>query len=158
MEIPLSRNIKVNEGSSLRREHYAYNDPNIPVQITGAPKVDVSYSDRRFSYSSAVSITVTEPIVAIEVITMTIDVWGEHGTNLSNTEIQDFDAGEHTIKGTWNVFRESDAMEFWASVAFVKGVRTASGAVYTADSNAVLEQANKIGARLTTADFQEEDR
>lgn len=157
MEITLARTIKINEGSTLHREHYAYNDAAMPVQIKQAPIVTVGYADRRFQYTSSVDLEVSEPTAAIEVVTMTIDLWGDHGTNLSNTEIRNLAPGAHSLSGTWSVYKDSDATELWATVAYVAGVRTESGAVYRADIQAVLKEVNKIGARLTEADFSDSE-
>lgn len=156
MEIELSRTLKLNEGSTLRREHYAFNDPNLPVRITAAPNVEILYADRRFNYICGVELEASVPLAAVKVIIVTIDVWGKHGSNLSCVEIRDMAPGAHKVGGAWNIFQDADAESFWASIAFVSDVRTADGAVFTARVEDVLKEVNRIGAKLSMEDIAKE--
>lgn len=98
----------------------------------------------------------SEPISAIEVRVLTFDIWGERGTSLVMTEVKDFGPGKHKLTGTWKLYSENEASEFYAAIAYVARVRTRDGKVLKADVRPVIEQAQKFYAKFAEADLEPE--
>jgi hypothetical protein len=83
-------------------------------------------------------------------------VWGERGKSLVLTEIKDFAAGTHKLEGSWSLFSENEASEYYASVAYVARVRTKDGKVVVADVRPVVEEAKKFYAKFSETDLEPE--
>ena len=122
--------ISFNQKSSLQRETILLNVPSCPVQIS-ASSLTFSYADRGFQYKGRTTFQTQNPVSAVEIRYIVYDVFGDHLRNLSNTEAQDFAAGDHVVEGTWNVLRENDVGEHLTTVAYVAKVRLADGKVWT---------------------------
>ena len=157
----LGYDIVLNKESSLTREWITVHDNKIPADISGTAGVKTiyeagrNYSSGNYRYTSEFTITPTEALAAIEVRFLTFDIWGDHVRNLSITKIMDIPAGEaKQIGGKWNVYSENEVSEFYASIAYIAQVRTASGQVLKADPKIVLEEARKFTKKFAEGDLE----
>ena len=154
----LGYGIVLNENSGLRREWVAVHG-DLPLTLEGTPGVTTSYDSSRggnYRYTADVTVSATsgQSVTAFEVRFITFDIFGERMTTLSATEIVDIVAGgQETFDWRWSLFRENDASEYFASIAFIAKVRTADGQVYVADYDAVLDVVREFAAEATEADL-----
>jgi hypothetical protein len=135
--------IKVNDGSSLKREQITINDSNCPVQLSDIGIVP-SYSSSRYSFEPTGSITTQEPITAYEIVHLIYNVFGEHMKSLSNTAITDID-GQSFFRpySSWYA-SENNVSEYLICISYVSNVRTKSGKIWHYNFKALKEQLNKI--------------
>ena len=137
----------INENSTLRREWIAVHDDRLPVDIVGTPGVTVRLREGRgshlFEYRAEYTISASEPVVAIEVNFILFDVWESRTRTLSATTVEDFAEGEHDLDAAWRMFRDNEVFEYYASIGYVSSVRTESGAIFTADTAAVVDVARE---------------
>lgn len=135
-----------NENSTLRREWVVVHDDRLPVDIVGTPGVTTERNMFRgslFKYEAEYTISVAEPVVAVEVRFILFDVWGIRTKTLSVTYVEDFGEGEHNFTEAWRVFPDSEVNKHYASIAYVSAVRTKAGAIFTADTAAVVDVARQ---------------
>lgn len=136
----------VNKNSTLRREWVVVHDDRLPVDIVGTPGVTTELNEFRgslYKYEAKYTISVAEPVVAVEVRFILFDVWGIRTKTLSVTYVEDFGEGEHNFTETWRVFPNREVNEHYASIAYVSAVRTKAGAIFTADTAAVVDVARE---------------
>ena len=137
----------INENSTLRREWVAVHDDRLPVDIVGTPGVtitdDVNSPGIGLGFKAEYTISVAEPVVAIEVRFILFDVWGIRTKTLSATDVEDFGEGEHNLNATWRALRPNEVLEHYASIGYVAAVRTKAGAIFTADTVAVVNVARE---------------
>jgi hypothetical protein len=157
----LGYDIVLNKESSLTREWITVHDSSIPADIFGTAGVQTIYEAGRkyangsYKYTTKFSITSSENLSALEIRFLTFDIWGDHVRNLSITEIMDITAGVvKKIDGKWNVYSENEVAEYYASIAYIAQVRTASGQVIKADPKTVLEEARKFTKKFTEIDLE----
>ncbi len=117
--------IKLNEGSTLKRESILFNDKTCPVKIL-SHSTSILYKDRGFRFSGKTKINVKKKIKAINIRTILFDIFGQHISNLSNTEAKDFSVGEASVNGAWRA-SENDIIELLTSVTYVSRVRYEDG-------------------------------
>ena len=117
--------VKINKGSSLKRESVLFNDPAAPVQIT-SHGTSIKFEDRGFVFSGKTGIEVNQAIVAVQVRTILFDIFGQHMKNLANTESKDLPNGKAELEGQWRAF-ENDVSELLTTVTYVARVRLADG-------------------------------
>lgn len=117
--------VKINKGSSLKRESVLFNDPASPVQIT-SHTTRIKYKDRGFRFVGKTGVEVNQPVVAVQVRTILFDVFGQHMKNLGNTEPKDFAPGKAKFDGEWRAY-ENDITELLTTVTYVARVRLADG-------------------------------
>ncbi|MCB1590612.1 MAG: hypothetical protein KDI56_16995 [Xanthomonadales bacterium] len=162
MKTPLSNTIAVNDKSTLNQQWVVINDSAMPLQIMGKTGVSAVYESGRSAYSgdyrftAATDLQGSEPIVAYQLRFLVFDVFGNSMQTLSLTEVEDRDGGV-AFRGTakWRA-TENQVEELYASVAFVSAVRTNAGKVYTANYEAVLAEARKVGSKITMAEIEPE--
>lgn len=135
----------INENSTLRREWVAVHDDRLPVDIVGTPGITTRRSAGRgaYEYRAEYTISVTEPVVAVEVKFILFDVWGIRTKTLSATDVEDFGEGKHNLSGTWRAWPHNEVSEHYASIGYVAAVRTKAGAIFTADTAAVVDVARE---------------
>ena len=157
----LIQDIVLNGDSSLTREWITVHDSIIPADIEGTAGVTTiyergrNYSNGDYKYTSEFTLTSSEALSAFEVRFLTFDIWGDHVRNLSITKIMDIPAGEQKkITGKWNVYSENEVSEYYASIAYIAQVRTASGQVIKADPKVVLEEARKFTEKFAEGDLE----
>jgi len=156
---PLGLGIVLDKDSSLVREWIAIHQAALPVRLLNTPGITTTYenggqySRGAYEYSAKFSIEVNEPVTAVEIRFLTFDVWGGHSRTLTMTEVRDFAKGTTALQGTWSLYSENEASEFYASIAYVARVRTADGRVITADIAPVLEEARKFSAKFSEGDL-----
>jgi hypothetical protein len=138
----LSMNIKVNDGSTLKREYITINDSNSPIQLQSVG-VETSYSSS-YSFKPIGSMTAKEPIVAYEVVHQIYNVFGEHMKSLSNTEIIDFESQKEFSKYSSWYASENNVSEYLICVSYVSNVRTKAGKLWHYNFKALKEQLNKL--------------
>ena len=134
----------INQNSTLRREWIAVHDDRLPVDIVGTPGVTTTSKElgsrcSAWVYRAEYTISVAEPVVAVKVKFILFDLWGISTKTLWKTDVEDFGEGEHNLNATWCMFPTSDAYEHYASIAYVSAVRTKAGAIFTAETSAVVD-------------------
>ena len=154
MAMDLGYGIVVNKRSSLIREWSVVNDDLLPVKLTYFRGVTPILDDR-WEYNAKFSIQVIEPISAVEVRFIPFNVWGEKDRTLTMTEISDLDVGLHELDAKWRTF-ENDAVEHFASLAYVAAVRLSSGRIIRADLDHVVEAAREFSQDFTAGDLEKD--
>jgi archaellin len=135
--------IKVNDGSSLKREQTTINDASCPIQLSDIG-VETSYSSSSYSFKPTGSLTTKEPIVAYEVTHLIYNVFGEHMKTLSNTEITDIDGQKEFSKYSSWYASENNVSEYLICVSYVSNVRTKSGKIWHYNFKVLKDQLNKL--------------
>ena len=124
----------MNEGSSLKTEHYAINDQACPIELS-AVGVLVNYEagsgyTGKYSFRAKGVFSVSSEVQAASIVHILYDPFGEHIKSLRDLIIKD-------ITGTMQLDHNSSwyatpnqAMEFMTSVSFVESVRLKDGTVW----------------------------
>lgn len=145
----LGYNIIINKGSTLRREWIVVNDPACPLAL-GDVGIVTEYGGRDYRYRATGSAVAKEPLKALEVRFLLLDVWGAHMKTLSGIEVADlatqatFDLAGNFSWRAW----ENDVTELHTSVAFVAHVRTGDGRVWAANLDAISRELGKFRGKL----------
>lgn len=142
----LSMGIKVNQGSSLKRDWVTINDPACPIQLNDIG-IETSYgssTSSSYSFKSVGSFVTKEPIVAYEVVHVLYNVFGEHMKSLSNQEVTDIDVKSDFSKYASWYASENDVSEFLICVTYVSNVRTKSGLLWHYSYKPIKEQLDKL--------------
>ena len=139
----LGLGIKVNDGSSLKREQTTINDASCPIQLNDVG-IETSYSGERYSFKSTGGLTTKEPIVAYEIIHLIYNVFGEHMTTLSNTQIIDIDGQKEFSKSASWYASGNNVSEYLICVSYVSNVRTKSGMLWHDNYKALKDQLDKL--------------
>ena len=139
----LEGSLKVNDGSSLRRDYITINDPTCPLQLNTIG-VETSYRDPGYVFKPSGTFQVTEPIVAYEVHHVLYDVFGEHMKTLSNQEVIDVEGkGTFSVYSTW--YASEDNVEgYLICVSYVANVRTKSGKIWRYSYRDIKGQLDKL--------------
>ena len=160
MQTVLSRDNVLNDESSLRREWVALHEPSLPISMVGTPGVTTvwepggRFSASSYQYQSETTLIADEDVAAVEIRFLLFNVFGERMTTLSATEVADIPtASEQRYEWAWNILRQNDTSEFYASIAFIAYVRTISGEVYEANWDDVLTVAGMYANEITEADL-----
>jgi len=111
--------------------------------------------DDRWQYDVDFKVEVSEPISAIEVRFIPFNIWGEKDRSLSTTEISDLGIGTHNLDATWRAF-ENDAVEHFASLAYVATIRLKSGKILHANPEKIVQAAREFSQDFTEGDLEEE--
>ncbi len=139
----LPMGIKVNDGSTLKREYIIINDTNCPIQMVNVG-IETLYAASKYKFNPIGFLKSKETIVAYEVVHLIYNVFGEHIKSLSNTEIIDFE-GEKTFSDYLSWYAsESNVSEYLICVSYVSNVRTKSGKIWHYNFKALKEQLNKL--------------
>lgn len=141
--VNLGMGIKVNDGSSLKREQITINDPNCPIQLSDTG-IEASYSSSRYSFKPTGGFTTKEPIVAYEVVHLIYNVFGEHMKSLSNTAVIDIDGQSFFLKYSSWYASENNVSEYLICVSYVSNVRTKGGKIWHYNFKALKEQLNQL--------------
>lgn len=139
----LGMGIKVNDGSSLKREYITINDPNCPIQLNDVG-VETIYGSSSYSFRPIGNLITKEPIVAYEVVHLIYNVFGEHMKSLSNTEIIDVDGKKEFSKYASWYASENNVSEYLICVSYISNVRTKSGKLWHYDFKALKDQLGKL--------------
>ena len=151
----LGYGIVVNSASTLHREWYALNDTSMGVVFEGTPGITTSYS-KSYLYKTSYSIKPTEDLSAINVVFVLYDVFGNHISNLSTLEVQDLREGvPYKFTAQWSA-TENNVSRYLYCIAYVSKARTASGKVYIADLEPVIQLALLISPNSKEEDFSTE--
>ncbi len=151
-----------NEESKLFREWIILDDPRIPLGFDVA-KTEGLHTGRRFNghtydllFKNRSHLVVrTEAIRAFEIRHLTFDVWGNHFRTLTGKEIADHEvASTIQLDHTWNLYSESEAWEFYASITYVARVRNAAGKVIEAETDGVLREARRFSEKFTVEQLE----
>ena len=144
----LGYNVKVNDGSTLRRSWVTLNDTASAVQLAAAG-VATTYGNREYQFTPTGKAKATTAATAFEVRYLLFDTFGNHLKTLSGTEIRDLISGgelELAKTGTWRAF-ENEVSQLLTVVSFVAFTRTADGKVWRYNEKA-------IGAELARIELQ----
>lgn len=142
--------IMVNEGSSLKREALIVQDKRLPARITDFD-VQISLYDN-WQYEIDYSVEFDAPITAVEVRFIPFDIWGDKGTPLSSTTIQDINQGMWLDDGAWRI-SESDAVHHYAMIGYVAQIKTADGRIIKANPDLVVSAAKDFSDDFSTGDL-----
>jgi hypothetical protein len=159
MKLELGLGISLNKNSNLQREFIAIHDSSLPFEIIGTPGIATLFDrDNRggsYKYAATVTVKAKEPITAFEIRFIVFDVWGSHVRTLSMSEIADVPAGEvRAYPARWELYRENEAGEHYASIAYVARVRTANSKVVDSDLATIIAEARKFTKKFTAEDLQ----
>jgi hypothetical protein len=146
----LGYGIKVNDGSTLKRERYTINDVNCPIQLHDIG-VETIYSDRSYSFKPSGKFSITEPIVAYEIHHLIYNVFGEYIKTLSNQEVKDIDNDRELRKLSSWYASENNVREYFICVSYVANVRTKTNKLWHFNYLAIKEQLQKV-----KIDFEED--
>lgn len=145
-----------NQGSTLRRSWVTLDDTTCPLAIVGTG-VSIRQSNKWFGIAGRVR--PREAVSAFEIRFVLLDVFGEHLTSLSKTEIKDLDAGKEVILSQMRSHGRSvgadwranwqDVREHLTVVSFVAHVRTQEGVVWQYDEKAIAERLRELGLMRT---------
>lgn len=156
LKLPLGYFV-LNEKSTLTRMHYVIDVPGIPATLSEVAGIQTSYRERRYVWESKMDdVTATEPITAIEVRFLLVDVFGNRIATLSATEVADIAAGEALSPNwEWNVRfdSEADAKSMHTTFGWVAQVRKADGTVVTAKDTQIIEAVKRYLPTVTAADL-----
>jgi len=155
MTTDLGFGIKLNPFSTLRRQWIVVNDPALPVTFKEPCGLRVSYQDRNYRFSSFCDMQTSQPISAFELRVVPITIFGERLTTLTATDIRDFAPGANLrLTSQWNLWRENDAEEFYASVAFIAAVRLADGRILKSDLKLALDEVSRLSGEVSPEDLR----
>jgi hypothetical protein len=151
--------VVLNKESSLSREWVTIHDSSLPADLVGTVGIHTIYEPDRvrgdYYYQAEYKISARESLSAIEVRFLTFDVWGNPMRPLSATEVFDLKAGDSKeFTPRWNAYSENDVSDFYASIAYIARVRTATGKVLDASVPSVLEEAKKFSQKFTVQDLE----
>ena len=157
IRLPLGRGMVLNKESSIERIWITVHESVMPVEFKNAVGIKTNYTLRGdigdYEYSAVLHLTARQPISAIEVRFMLFDIWGQNNRNLVVTEILDLAPGiTKEFNPKWRISAEGEAVQHYASIAYISRVRTKDGKVFAANGEFILEQARKF-----TAQFKEVD-
>lgn len=152
----------LNEESSLSRDWVVIHDARLPVDFEGTPGATTWYempergplTRGNYEYNVQATLVASQPVTAVNVRFIAFDVFGEHVTTLSATEVVDLAPGEPSpFDWRWRA-GDNDAYRHFATVGFIARVRTADGQVHHADSNAIVCVAALFALAATVADLE----
>jgi hypothetical protein len=154
---PLGRGIVLNKESSIERVWICVQDPAMPVEFKDPVGVKTVYTSRgdggEYEYSAVVHLIARQPVSVVEVRFLLFDIWGQGTKNLVITEIMDLQPGmTKEINPKWRLPSETEAAQYYASIAYISRVRTKDGRVLATNSELVLEQARKLSAQFKEVD------
>jgi hypothetical protein len=139
----LAMGLKVNDGSTLKREHITINDASCPIQMTDIG-IETSYAASKYEFTPTGGFTTKEPIVAYEVVHLIYNVFGEHMKSLSNTAVADIDGQSFFSKYSSWYASENNVSEYLICVSYVSNVRTKGGKIWHYNFKALKEQLNQL--------------
>lgn len=152
----LTMGIKVNDGSSLMREHITINDPSCPIELLDVG-IDAIYVSPGYAFKPVGSLNPKEPIVAYEVIHMLYDVFGKHMKSLSNSRITDISGPTEFNKySSWRA-SESNVSSYLVCVSYVSSVRTLSGKLWSYNVNELKGKLNQLELEFEEYDTKKDD-
>jgi hypothetical protein len=147
-EIKLGMGIKVNDGSSLMREHITLNEKSCPLQLSNngidAVYASSNYSSSGYSFKPVGAINALEPITAYEIVHVLYDVFGEHMKSLSHTAVTDLDGQNAFSKYSSWYASENDVSKYLICVSYVSNVRLKNGKIWKYNLPSVIEELAKI--------------
>jgi hypothetical protein len=151
----LGYGIIVNKGSTLKREKIVLNDSNCPVQLNDVG-IETVYSDK-YSFNPTGNFTSKEPVVAVEVVHILYDVFGEHMKTLSNIIITDMEGVQELAKsGSWYA-SENNVSSYFVCVSYVANVRSKAGQLWHYDFKAIKDELLKLKMEFNEAYLPKKD-
>ena len=139
----LGMGVKINDGSSLKREQITINDSTCPIQLSDIG-IETYFNSSKLSFKPNGDFITKEPIVAYEVVHLIYNVFGEHIKSLSNTAITDIDGQSFFSKYSSWYASERNVSEYLICVSYVSNVRTKSGKVWHYNFKVLKEQLNQL--------------
>ncbi len=119
--------------------------------------IEISRLGMPTHYMASYKVKAVDALSAFEVRFIIFDLWGEHVTTLSTTEVRDLDAGaEESFSASWRA-SPNVAERHYGSIAYVARVRTKAGIVIEADQAAVLREALKFSKKFKPEDLEPSD-
>ncbi len=149
--------IKINEGSSLKKEKIIINDALCPIQLNGDVGIEISTRDRAFAFNPSGSFNVKEPIVAYEMHHIIYDIFGDHIKTLSNTQVADIVGQQIFTKYDGWYASENNVSEYLISVSYVANVRTQSGQIWHYNFIAIKDQLDILKISFEESYIPEKD-
>jgi len=159
MKISLDYGIELNKGSSLNREGFVIRDTSAPITLIGEPTPKVEFlrakssSTSDYFYTIYCTVNATEPIVAYQLRSIVINIFGKAIKTLEATMVRDV-SDRHQDDLKWKIWSENEASEAFAFITYISKARTVSGKVYEIDQKTILELAARVGSKLTDSDLE----
>lgn len=155
----LGRGIALNKESSIERTWITVHDPSMLVEFKAPAGVKTTYTLRgdygEYDYNVAVQLTARQPISAVEIRFLLFDIWGKNTKSLVMTQVMDMMTGTtKEFNAKWQIPSETEAAQYYASIAYVSRVRTQDGRVLGSNGEFVLEQARKFSAQFKEVDLE----
>ena len=148
------RDETLNKNSSLRRKWYVLKDPSAPAFLDGPAGISISFAMKYWIDVAPTVKTLSEPLSAVEIRVVVLDVFGNFQRTLSGVEVEDIPADSTwTCNLPWPVYSESLAGNSFASIAYVAKARTQEGRVYEANPALVLDQIRRVARQITETDL-----
>lgn len=150
----------LNEQSSLKVQWWTVVDESLPVRFAEPSGLLIHNIANDYPLSLEYRtrpdiVCVKDGVTALEVKYMTFNVWGEHVNTLAAVRVKDMKPEQCVaFKWSWDLFSETDAEEYCASLAFVSRVRLAAGGDRVADTDFVVREARRLCDSVTDADLQ----
>ena len=159
MHVISNSGVELNKGSTLNRDAFVIRDSSAPLILVGEPTPKViykpgdRYSTSQYNYSIQFFVKPEEPIVAFELKSIVINIFGQFITTLVSIRVTDI-TDKWEGNSEWQIWPENNAYEAFTFITYINKVRTASGKFYEIDQKAVLAQAAKVANKLTEADLE----
>jgi hypothetical protein len=151
---PLGYNVVLNDKSTLKRQWITINDPNSPAELESGTNVTVQY-EKDYFYRSNVGVKGRQPLTAVELVHVIVDVFGRQISTLRKVELADIANQElRYVSGKWRIWSEAEAALAHTSYTYVRAARTADGKVYSAPIDQVLNIIRKAAPALTATDIE----
>lgn len=147
--------IKINEGSSLRRQWVRLNDARCPVRL-GPMGVTIRHDETGFRFVSIPKLEIKEPVSAVEVRFVLFNAFGDRMETLSAKWLKDLSPMQlepKDLSGVWYA-SDSDVLEFLTSVCFVAQARTEGGLLWAFDAEGINEEIRKLRLKLSAGGLE----
>jgi hypothetical protein len=145
--------------TTLHREWVALHDPSLPIELAETPGVALGYKSEsysgKFQWHAKYQIVAKQPVTALDISFVLLDIWGERLQTLRDETIRDIPANVPTeLESVWDMYPEENAVRFYTSIAFVRGVRLGDGRIIKADIDSVVQQIRKFSEKFDPAELQ----
>lgn len=147
--------ITLNKGSTLQREWITVRDSLMPLDFVESNGLTTRHENGNYRYAAKYKLRARDSVTAFEVRCSLFDVWGSPIETVTHTAVEDLAAGQtKQYAPEWNLYSETEALAYYASLCFVARVRTKQGRVVAANMDPILLEAEKFSSRFTPANLE----
>jgi hypothetical protein len=143
----------LNGGSKLTRKWVVLHDPRLQIDIVDDAGLNTQYFNEIKSFDGTLKLKTktSSHVIAYEVKTVLVDVWGDVLNTLCGQEITDIAAGENHLEFEFLINRNEAA--YISCITYISRAMTADGKIIKADEVAVIKEAAKIAPSLKVEDL-----